>query len=44
MLNQLEQAGLAGNEAKVYLELLRRGTLAGAELAHLTGLDRTLIY
>jgi sugar-specific transcriptional regulator TrmB len=41
---KLKQAGLAGNEAKVYLGLLRRGSINGSELAKKVGLDRTLTY
>ncbi len=41
---KLKQAGLAGNEAKVFLELLKRGSINGSELAKKVGLDRTLTY
>jgi len=40
----LKQAGLTGNEAKVYLELLRRGSLSANNLAKRLGMDRTLSY
>lgn len=41
---KLKQAGLAGNESKVYLELLKRGSINGSKLAKKTGLDRALTY
>jgi len=40
----LKRAGLTGNESKVYLELLRRGSISGSVLAKKVGLDRTLTY
>ena len=40
----LKQAGLTGNGSKVYLELLRRGSINGSQLANKVGLDRTLTY
>jgi len=43
-LKKLEQAGLTGNEAKVYLELLRNGKLSANEIAKQIGMDRTLAY
>ena len=40
----LKQAGLTGNEAKVYFELLRRGKLGANQIAKNIGMDRTLAY
>ena len=44
MIERLKDAGLTGNEAKVYLELLRRGEANGNVLAKKTVLDRSLTY
>lgn len=41
---KLKQIGLSGNEAKIYLELLKRGSVNGSTLAKKAGLDRTLTY
>ena len=41
---RLTQAGLSGNEAKIYLELLKRGSINASELAKKAGLDRTITY
>ncbi|MBI5881125.1 hypothetical protein HZB90_03275 [archaeon] len=41
---RLRRAGLTGNEAKIYLELLKRGEINGSELAKKAGLDRSLTY
>lgn len=41
---KLKQIGLSGNEAKIYLELLKRGSINGSALAKKAGLDRTLTY
>ncbi len=41
---KLRKAGLTGNEAKVYLELLRKGALSANDLAKKIGMDRTLVY
>ncbi len=41
---KLKKAGLTGNEAKVYLELLKRDPIKASELAKKTSLDRTLVY
>ena len=41
---KLQEAGLTGNEAKVYLELLRRGELSANQIAKNIGMDRTLAY
>jgi sugar-specific transcriptional regulator TrmB len=43
-LKKLERAGLTGNEARVYLELLRNGKLSANEIAKQIGMDRTLAY
>lgn len=40
----LKQAGLTGNESKVYLELLKRGSIGGSELSKKVRLDRTMTY
>lgn len=42
--DELRKAGLTGNEAKVYLELLRRGSLSANEVAKKISMDRTLTY
>ncbi len=41
---KLQKAGLTGNEAKVYLELLKRGGLSANQVAKNLGMDRTLTY
>ncbi len=41
---KLKHAGLSGNKAKVYLELIRRGSMNGSELSKKAGLDRTVTY
>jgi len=41
---KLKKSGLAGNESKVYLELLKRGSINGSQLAKKVSLDRTLTY
>jgi sugar-specific transcriptional regulator TrmB len=41
---KLQKAGLTGNEAKVYLELLKTGQLSANQIAKNIGMDRTLIY
>lgn len=41
---KLQQAGLTGNEAKVYLELLKKGELSANRVAKNIGMDRTLTY
>jgi len=41
---KLQQAGLTGNEAKVYLELLKKGELSANQIAKNIGMDRTLTY
>jgi len=41
---RLQEAGLTGNEAKVYLELLRKGELSANRIAKNIGMDRTLTY
>ncbi|MBW3002010.1 hypothetical protein KY338_02490 [Candidatus Woesearchaeota archaeon] len=40
----LQKSGLTGNEAKVYLELLKRGSSSANALAKKIGMDRTLVY
>ncbi len=44
ILEKLKEAGLTGNEAKVYYELLKRGELVANNIAKNIGLDRTLTY
>lgn len=44
MEEELRKAGLTGNEAKVYLELLRRGSISANELSKKVSMDRTLTY
>ena len=44
LIEGLSKAGLTGNEAKVYLELLKRGSISANNLAKNLGLDRTLAY
>lgn len=41
---KLGKAGLTGNEAKVYLELLKKGQLSANQIAKNLGIDRTLTY
>jgi sugar-specific transcriptional regulator TrmB len=41
---KLQEAGLTGNEAKVYLELLRKGEMGANQVAKNLGMDRTLAY
>jgi len=41
---RLQKAGLTGNEARVYLELLRKGSLSANEIAKKISMDRTLSY
>ena len=42
--SELKKLGLTGNESKLYLELLRRGSISANELAKKLGFDRTLTY
>ncbi len=44
LIEKLQKAGLTGNEAIIYFELLRRGSLSANELSKKTGIDRTLTY
>jgi sugar-specific transcriptional regulator TrmB len=44
IIEKLNRAGLTGNESKVYLELLKRGSTSANKLAKNTVLDRTLAY
>ena len=41
---KLQKAGLTGNEARVYLELLKQGSITASQLAKKIGMDRTLVY
>lgn len=40
----LKKAGLTGNESKVYLELLKRGSISANDLSKKISMDRTLTY
>ncbi len=44
LLNKLGKAGLTGNEAKLYLGLLKKGQCSANELSKLASMDRTLTY
>lgn len=44
LLEKLRKAGLTGNEATLYFELLRRGSLSANDLSKKIGMDRTLTY
>ncbi len=44
MQEKLQQAGLTGNESKVYLELIKKGELSANQVAKNIGMDRTLTY
>lgn len=44
MEQELRQTGLTGNEAKVYLQLLKIDQISGGELAKKAGLDRSVTY
>ena len=41
---KLQEAGLTGNEAKVYLELVKKTELSANQIAKNLGIDRTLTY
>ena len=41
---KLQKAGLTGNEAKAYLELLKKGELSANQIAKNISMDRTLTY
>ncbi len=41
---KLQHANLTGNEAKVYLELVRKGELSANKISKNLGIDRTLTY
>lgn len=41
---KLQEAGLTGNEAKVYLELTQKGELSANQIAKNISMDRTLSY
>ena len=40
----LRTAGLPGNQVKVYLELLKKGSLSANQLSKDLNMDRTLVY
>lgn len=42
--SKLKEAGLTGNESKVYLELISKGNLSANQTAKNIGMDRTLTY
>lgn len=44
ILKHLEEAGLTGNESRVYLELVKKGELSANKIAKNLGMDRTLVY
>ncbi len=44
IFEKLQEAGLTGNEAKVYLQLLKIGELSANQIAREIGMDRTLVY
>ena len=44
MEQELRQSGLTGNEAKVYMTLLKSSQISGSRLAKKTGLDRSVTY
>ena len=44
LIEKLQASGLTGNEAKVYLELLKIGESSANEIAKNIGMDRTLTY
>jgi sugar-specific transcriptional regulator TrmB len=44
LLKSLEEAGLTGNESKIYLELAKKGELSANKIAKAIGMDRTLTY
>jgi len=43
-LKILEEAGLSGNEAKIYFALLKRGSSSASELVKEAGIHRVLVY
>ena len=44
MLQELKKLGLPENEAKVYIELLKRGPISVNNLSKKISFDRTLVY
>lgn len=44
MIDELKYAGLTGNEAKIYLELLKTGSISANALSKKLSMDRTLTY
>jgi sugar-specific transcriptional regulator TrmB len=44
IFEKLQQVGLTGNEAKVYLELLKKGVLSANKISKNLGMDRTSVY
>ena len=41
---KIQEAGLTGNEARVYLELIKKGELTANQIARNISMDRTLTY
>lgn len=41
---KLQKAGLTGNESKIYIELLKNGSLSATVISKNLGMDRTLVY
>jgi len=44
MIDQLRELGLNENQAKVYIELTKRGSISAGELAKKLGINRSLTY
>jgi predicted transcriptional regulator len=44
MINELEQLGLAANDAKVYQAIIELGTVGGGEISRKTGFHRNIVY
>ncbi len=44
IIDSLRESGLTGNEAKVYLELIKKGELPANQIAKNISMDRTLTY
>jgi len=44
IIENLHEAGLTGNEARVYLELLKKGEISANSIAKSISMDRTLTY
>jgi predicted transcriptional regulator len=44
MINELEQLGMATNDAKVYQALMELGTAGGGDISRKTGFHRNIVY